>query len=90
MLQEVAQVPPFDPPDQFTATNIDQVFGALWSRPGLSRRERRFLSLAVVGSRGMDFEVITHIRGALQSGDVSVAEMVEIILHVAHYAGWPD
>ena len=88
-LREVALVPDFEPPDAFTAVTVDTVFGELWYRPGLSTRERRLLSLAVVGSRGLDFEVRTHIAGALASGDVSVSEMVEAILHITHYAGWP-
>jgi 4-carboxymuconolactone decarboxylase len=37
----------------------------------------------------MDSEAKTHIGGALRSGDLSPAEMMEVILHVAYYAGWP-
>lgn len=89
-LETVAQVPAFDPPDAFTAATLDQVFGDLWQRPGLSDRDRRLLSIAIVGARGMDFEARTHIGGALKTGDLSPAEMMEVILHVAHYAGWPN
>ncbi|NQZ95671.1 MAG: carboxymuconolactone decarboxylase family protein [Myxococcales bacterium] len=89
IFEDVTQVPAFEPSDPFTAANLDQCFGALWSRPGLTRRERRFLSLATVGARGMDQEVMFHVRGALKSGDISSAEMIEIILHVTQYAGWP-
>ena len=88
-LEQIAQLPAFDPVDDFTAATIDQVFGELWQRPGLSDRERRLLSLAIVGSRGMEFEARAHIGGALKTGDLSPAEMMEVILHVAHYAGWP-
>lgn len=87
---EVTQETGIEATDQFMVENIDQCFGGLWGRPGLTRRERRFLSLATVGTRGMDFEVKYHIRGALQSGDLSPAEMLEIILHVRQYAGWPS
>jgi 4-carboxymuconolactone decarboxylase len=88
-MEAISQVPAFDPPDVFTAATVDQVFGNLWQRPGLSDRERRLLSIAIVGARGLDFEARTHIRGALKTGDLSSAEMMEVILHVAHYAGWP-
>jgi 4-carboxymuconolactone decarboxylase len=87
--EAIAQLPAFDPPDAFTAATLDRIFGDLWQRPGLSDRERRLLSIAIVGARGMDFEAKTHIGGALKSGDVSPAEMMEVILHVAYYAGWP-
>ena len=32
-MTEIAQVPPFDPPDAFTAATIDRIFGELWQRP---------------------------------------------------------
>ncbi|MAG33947.1 MAG: hypothetical protein CL908_23960 [Deltaproteobacteria bacterium] len=86
---EVTQVDPIDVTDQFTAENMDQCFAGLWGRAGLTRRERRFLSLATVAARGMDLETQFHVKGALASGDISSAEMMEIILHVRQYAGWP-
>lgn len=88
-LAEIARVPAFEPQDAFMAASIDTVFGELWQRPGLPVRERRMLSLAVVGTRGLEFEIETHIRGALDSGDLGPAEVLELILQVAHYAGWP-
>jgi 4-carboxymuconolactone decarboxylase len=89
MFSEVTQLPPIEATDQFIAENLDQCFAGLWGRPGLTRRERRFLSLATVAARGMDLEVQFHVRGALASGDLSPAEMLEVILHVRQYAGWP-
>jgi len=88
-LEQIAQIPAFEPADQFMAETLDHVFGELWQRPGLPDRDRRLLSIAVVGALGREFETKTHIRGALASGDVSPAEMAEIVLHVTHYAGWP-
>ena len=88
-LAEVARVPAFDPPDAFTAATIDSVFGELWTRPGLPTRERRMITLAVLGARGVEFEIDAHLRGALASGDLSAAELIELILQVAYYAGWP-
>lgn len=89
-MQEVSQLPAIEPQDAFMAINIDQVFGDLWHRPGLSDRERRLLSIAVVGSRGLEFETRIHIGAALKAGDLDPGEMLEVILHVAHYAGWPS
>jgi len=88
-LQEVARVPAFEPPDAFTAATVDAVFGELWTRPGLSTRERRLITLAVVGSRGVEFEIETHLRGALDAGDLDSGELLELILQLAYYAGWP-
>lgn len=88
-LTEVARLPAFDPPDSFVAATIDSVFGELWTRPGLPARERRMITLAVVGTRGVEFEIETHVRGALDSGDLTPRDLLELILQLAYYAGWP-
>ena len=88
-LKEVARVPAFDPPDAFVAATVDSVFGELWTRPGLPNRERRMITLAVVGTRGVEFEIETHVRGALDSGDLTPGDLLELILQLAYYAGWP-
>lgn len=88
-MEQIAGIPPFDPPDAFMAGSIDQVYGDLWTRPGISDRDRRLLSIAIVGSHALEAEARTHMRGALATGDLSPAELMEVILHVAHYAGWP-
>jgi len=90
IFSQVTQLPPLEANDQFMVENMEQCFGGLWDRPGLTIRERRFLSLATVAARGMDLETQFHVRGALASGDISPAEMLEIILHVRQYAGWPS
>lgn len=89
-MREISQIPAFDPPDAFTEATIDDVFGGLWQRPGLADRDRRLLTLAVVGARGMEFEAKTHIRGALKTDDLTPAEVMEAILHIAYYSGWPS
>ena len=68
---------------------VDSVFGELWDRPGLSRRERRWITLACVGAAAVDLPIEQHVYAALASGDISRAEMQEFVLHFAYYAGWP-
>jgi 4-carboxymuconolactone decarboxylase len=61
----------------------------VWSRPGLSRRDRRFVTLACVAA-GAEIETINvHVHAALASGDISLAELLEFTLHFAVYCGWP-
>ncbi len=46
----------FDPPpvtDPYTEATTETVFGGLWSRPGLARRDRRLTSLSVIATRGL-------------------------------------
>jgi 4-carboxymuconolactone decarboxylase len=68
---------------------VDSVFGELWDRPGLSRRDRRLITLACVGAAAVEEPVQQHVHAALASGDISREEFQELVLHFAYYAGWP-
>jgi 3-oxoadipate enol-lactonase/4-carboxymuconolactone decarboxylase len=63
-------------------------WGEIWTRPGLSRRDRSLLTLSSLITGGHDNEVGMHVRGALTNG-LSRAEISEAILHTAIYAGVP-
>jgi 4-carboxymuconolactone decarboxylase len=68
---------------------VDSVFGELWDRPGLSRRDRRWITLACVGAAAVDEPIKQHVYAALASGDITREELQEFVLHFAYYAGWP-
>ncbi len=68
---------------------VDFVFGEIWSRPGLSRRNRRFVTLACVAAADAINPLEQHVYAALNTGDVTINEMRETVLHFAVYAGWP-
>ena len=89
MYREVTTTDPFPPQDSYTETTLDAVFGELWTRPGITRKERRWITLTCVGFSAAPTPIAYHIRAALVSGDISRGEMEEFILHFAHYAGWP-
>ena len=78
-----------EPPDPFTAFTVDAVFGDVWTRPGLTRKERRWISLTLAAASGAPAAYVSHLRAALTSGDISRAEIDEWIVQFAHYAGWP-
>jgi 4-carboxymuconolactone decarboxylase len=65
------------------------VFGDLWTRDGLTTKERRLISITCACSAAVPNAVEEHLRSALASGDLTVAELEEAILHFAYYAGWP-
>lgn len=74
--------------DEFGDMTIDHVFGALWTRPGLDRRSRSLVTLgALVALRATD-ELRFHFPIAQRNG-LSVAEIEEVIYHLAGYAGYP-
>lgn len=84
----VKEAPP--PGSPFTANGVvDSVFGELWDRPGLSRRDRRWVTLACVAAAGVDEPIHSHVYAALASGDISLTELQEFVLHFAYYGGWP-
>jgi 4-carboxymuconolactone decarboxylase len=63
-------------------------WGAGWGRPGLSKKERSMLNLAMISILNRPHELKLHIRGALTNG-LSKDQIREIFMQVAIYAGVP-
>jgi 4-carboxymuconolactone decarboxylase len=63
-------------------------WGAVWSRPGLDRRTRSCITLAMLAAQGNEDELVLHLRAAMRNG-VTVDEIKEVLLQVAVYAGVP-
>jgi 3-oxoadipate enol-lactonase/4-carboxymuconolactone decarboxylase len=63
-------------------------WGEVWSRPGLDLRTRSALTIAVLAALGRTEELALHLRAASRAG-LSDAEVTEILLHTAVYAGVP-
>ncbi len=78
--------------DAFTADFQEYItrsaWGSVWSRPGLDRRTRSCITVAMLAAQGSEHELAMHVRAALRNG-VSVEEIKEILLQVAVYAGVP-
>jgi 4-carboxymuconolactone decarboxylase len=78
--------------DAFTADFQEYItrsaWGSVWSRPGLDRRTRSCITVAMLAAQGMDDELALHLRAARRNG-VSVDEIKEVLLQVAVYAGVP-
>jgi 4-carboxymuconolactone decarboxylase len=71
------------------ANYTDEVlFGDVWRRPGLSARDRSLITVASLVALYRTNELPTHMKLALQNG-VTGDELVEVITHLAFYAGWP-
>ena len=61
---------------------LNFVFGHVWQRPGLGRRDRRFLTVACVGVDEAPIPILSHVGSALESGDITKPEMDELITDV--------
>ena len=64
------------------------LFGDVWERPNLSKRDRSLITVASLVALYRGNELPGHIRRALDNG-VTREELSELITHLAFYAGWP-
>ena len=64
------------------------LFGEVWERPGLSKRDRSLIVVATLIALGREKQLVGHLERALQNG-LSKTELSEVITHLAFYAGWP-
>jgi len=64
------------------------LFGDVWERPGLSKRDRSLITVAALVALGREQQLKGHLDRALTNG-VTRDEIVELITHLAFYSGWP-
>lgn len=73
--------------EDFQRWITENVWGDLWARPGLERRERSLVTIAILGALNHE-ELKLHLEAARRTG-LSTEEIAEALLHVAVYAGVP-
>lgn len=76
----------FDKDFQKYITN--NAWGAVWSRPGLTKRERSLITIALLATLGHEEELAMHIRATKNTG-ATEDDVKEVLLHTAVYAGVP-
>lgn len=64
------------------------LFGDVWERPGLSKRDRSLITVAALVALYRGEQLRGHLERALNNG-VTQSEIVELITHLAFYSGWP-
>lgn len=72
----------------FQELTTNQCWGYCWTRPGLERRDRSLINLAMLAAMGKESELKIHVRGAITNG-VTVDEIKEVFTQVSVYAGVP-
>ena len=77
---------PFDADFQRFIT--ETAWGSVWTRPGLDRRTRHLITLAMLAAMSKEHELAMHIR-ATQNTGVTQEELKEVFMQVAIYAGVP-
>ena len=84
--KSISQADDFNRPLQELVT--EYCWGAVWSRPGISRKMRSLINLAMLTALNRPHEVKLHLKGALDN-DCSKEEIMEVLLQTAIYCGVP-
>jgi len=72
----------------FQNITTEMCWGYAWARPGLPRKTRSMLNLAMLTALNRSAEIKLHVKGALNNG-LSVEEIKEVLLHATVYCGIP-
>ena len=80
-------------PDQIAGPyvdfTVDHLFGAVWTRPELDIRDRRLITIGVLAALGQSQLVEIQFQSALDRNELTVEQVRETVVHLAHYIGWP-
>jgi 4-carboxymuconolactone decarboxylase len=78
-----------DGPGDFFGLTVDHLFAEIWARPGLTLRDRRLLLIGLLIGQGMHDVAEIQLDAALRGEELSADELREVVIFLAHYAGWP-
>ena len=87
--EQLLGAPAPEPRTLFESSWRDYVFAEVWTRPGLDRRSRYFISISSAVCEGGRPDVVDgYVRGALNLGEITLSELREAALQLAVYGGW--
>ena len=67
---------------------VHSAWNGIWSRPGLTKKERSMITIAVLATLGHEDELAMHLKASKNTG-CSIEDIKEVILHIGVYAGVP-
>ena len=73
----------------FFGYTVEHLFGEIWQRPGLTIRDRRLLLIGMLVGSGQEDVLDIQIPAAMGNVELDDEALREIVILVAHYAGWP-
>lgn len=92
-LEKMEEVYGFDMTDgagDFFGYTADHLFADIWTRPGLSDRDRRLLLIGLLAGTGGHDVLTIQIPAAHKNGEIDDEQLREIVIFLCHYAGWPN
>lgn len=78
-----------DMPGDYFALTVDHLFADIWSRPGLSMRDKRIMTLSVVTALGLPDLAEIQVNAALHNAELTEDELREMAIFITHYVGFP-
>lgn len=75
--------------DPYFDLTVEHLFGNIWSRPGLSMRDKRIMTLTVVAALGNSDLAEIQANAALHNEELTVTELKEMAIFLTHYLGFP-
>jgi 4-carboxymuconolactone decarboxylase len=78
-----------DVPGEFFALTVEHLFGRIWTRPGLSMRDRRMMLVAVLTTLGQEELLEVQVNAVLQNAELTREELREMAIFLTHYVGFP-
>jgi 4-carboxymuconolactone decarboxylase len=75
--------------DPYFDLTVEHLFGAIWTRPGLTMRDKRLMTLTVVTAMGNQDLAEIQANAALLNGELSEEELKEMAVFLTHYLGFP-
>ncbi|BBX20187.1 4-carboxymuconolactone decarboxylase [Mycolicibacterium duvalii] len=75
--------------DPYFDLTVEHLFGTIWTRPGLSMRDKRMLTLTAVTALGNSDLAEIQINAALANEELTVSELKEMAVFLTHYLGFP-
>jgi 4-carboxymuconolactone decarboxylase len=78
-----------DGPGDFFRYTVDHLFADIWSRPGLSTRDRRLILIGLLAGTGAADVLGIQLPAAHRNGELDDEALREIVIFLCHYAGWP-
>jgi len=73
----------------YVDVTVDHLFGTIWTREALDVRDRRMVTIGVLAALGQAPLLEIQFGAALERGELTEEQVRELVLHLAHYIGWP-
>jgi 4-carboxymuconolactone decarboxylase len=78
-----------DVPGEFFALTVEHLFGRIWTRPGLSMRDRRMMLIGVLTTLNQEELLEVQVNAILQNEELTREELREMAIFLTHYVGFP-